>query len=53
MENAAAAQNSSVFILLLSTSTDTVFPQSNPTASPVVPNQTQIAIAECANYLQF
>lgn len=50
MENAAAALNSSVFIL--SASTSTVFPQNNPTASPVVPTQIQIASAECANYLQ-
>lgn len=51
MENAAAVQNSSVFILLLSGSTGTLFPQSNPTASPVVPTQTQTATAEHANYL--
>lgn len=46
MENAAAVQNSSVFILLLYRSTGTLFPQSNPTASPVVPTQTQTATAE-------
>lgn len=50
MENAAAVQNSSVFILLLSGSTGTLFPQINPTASPVVPTQTQTATAERANY---
>lgn len=50
MENAAAVQNSSVFILLLSGSTGTLFHQINPTASPVVPTQTQTATAERANY---
>lgn len=46
--NAAAVRSSSVFTLLLCKHS-TLFPQSNPTASPVVPTQTQTATAERAN----